>query len=345
MLPLLLLLMAYSFNNIIQKKEPADKARLEQCLDGCAPFDPAKVTTTRVDGTDAIELQNLLSVEECHRIIGACNDLGFTFWANAEAASRAEADAASEASPGESPAGAPEAATTAKAADASSRAFRSADTIEVDLPGLTATLWDRLRPHVPLRMTFDEAADPETYERDAEGTWEASGLSLNLLFARYGSGGHFAPHVDGTTIEHFNRRSLYTVLIYLNTVGGGGETLVMTGDQCAVLTKDDASGRIQGNGRNVVHRLVPVEGACVVFRYDVLHEGVAVDPGRVKYIIRGDVMFDRVPPILDAPADRQAFATYQQARIEEAEGRYDAAIAMFKRVRKLSPGIADVYQL
>ena len=230
--------------------------------------------------------------------------------------------------------------------DCQSRAFRSADTIEVDLPQLSQALWERLRPHVPRRVVFDEEADPDNFERDAEGVWEAAGLCENLLFAKYGTGGHFAPHVDGSTIEHFNRRSLYTVLIYLNTVGGGGETTIMTGDQCEVLTKDAASGRIQGvAGKNVVHTLVPVEGACAVFKYNVLHEGTAVHPGGVKYIIRGDVMYNRVPPLLDTEADREAFRVYQAARVEEAEGRLDAAVALFKRVRKLSPGIADVYQL
>ena len=341
---------SYSFNNIIKKDEPADKARLENAFAGLPAFDPSTVSVTPVRSVDALELQGLLSKDECGRIVSVCNDLGFTFWADPSA----QGDAPTGAKPAatleadgdgdeDEDADAPEAPP---AADSQSRAFRSADTIEVDLPELSRVLWERLKPHMPPHVDFDEAADPDNYERDAEGRWEAAGLNENLLFARYGTGGHFAPHVDGSTIEHFNRRSLYTVLIYLNTVGAGGETTIMTGDQCEVLTKDDASGRIQGvTGKNVVHTLVPVEGACAVFKYNVLHEGTAVAPGRVKYIIRGDVMYRRVPAILDGEKDREAFRLYEASRIEEAEGRLNSAVSMLKRVRTLSPGIADVYQI
>jgi hypothetical protein len=320
--------MAYAFNNIIQKKEPAEKAVLEQCWDGLPTHDGTRVVRHAVAEVDAVELQGLLTVEECARLIAGCNKLGFTFWAIAEAEVAAD-----------------EATRVATRDAEQSRAFRSADTIEVDLPQLSARLWERIQPHVPTVVVFDEEKDPELFERDAAGTWVATGFSPNLLFARYGSGGHFAPHVDGTTIEHFNRRSLYTVLIYLNTVGAGGETMIMTGDQCAVLTKDAATGQMRGNGENVVHVVRPTEGACVVFRYDVLHEGTAVAERRVKYIIRGDVMFERRPALLDGERDREAFFAYQQARVAEAEGRYDEAVKLFRRVRALSPGIADVYQL
>ena len=38
------------------------------------------------------------------------------------------------------------------------------------------------------------------------GEWEAVGINPNLLFGRYKSGGHFAPHTDGCTVIDFNYR-------------------------------------------------------------------------------------------------------------------------------------------
>ena len=55
-----------------------------------------------------------------------------------------------------------------------------------------------------------------------EGTWKAVGVNEHLLFARYTDGGHFSPHTDGYTIVDFNKRSLYTLLLYLNDCQEGG---------------------------------------------------------------------------------------------------------------------------
>lgn len=52
--------------------------------------------------------------------------------------------------------------------------------------------------------------------QDIEGTWSAYGINHELMFGRYGPGGHFAPHTDGYTVRDFNHRSLYSVIIYLN---------------------------------------------------------------------------------------------------------------------------------
>ena len=38
----------------------------------------------------------------------------------------------------------------------------------------------------------------------------------HLLFNKYVGKGHFSPHTDGATVESFNRRSFYSVLVYLN---------------------------------------------------------------------------------------------------------------------------------
>ena len=42
-----------------------------------------------------------------------------------------------------------------------------------------------------------------------------------LLFGKYGPGCHFSPHTDGNNVLDFNNRSLFTVIIYLNTCTNG----------------------------------------------------------------------------------------------------------------------------
>lgn len=60
-----------------------------------------------------------------------------------------------------------------------------------------------------------------------EGTWTAVGVNGHLLFARYDHGGHFSPHTDGYTIVNFNKRSLYTLIIYLNDCDVGGKLMLL----------------------------------------------------------------------------------------------------------------------
>ena len=59
---------------------------------------------------------------------------------------------------------------------------------------------------------------------EKESAWVLDGVNPTWLFARYKSGGHFSPHTDGTTIFDFNKRTLYTIIIYLNDTPGDGHT-------------------------------------------------------------------------------------------------------------------------
>jgi hypothetical protein len=254
--------------------------------------------------------------------------------------------------------GAETAERTSVASEAQARAFRTAFTIEGQFPQLAAALWARIQRRVSLpAKTFHSEMDnaDELFERDMEGTWEPLALSSDLLLARYLDGGHFAPHVDGTTIVNLNTRSLYTALIYLNTCQCGGETRVFIGDQCSVLTQDAATGKVCGKSSEEMEReggshlcvgaISPEEGLLALFGYNVLHEGVSVHPGYKKYIIRSDVLYRRNPPILTTADDQQGFSMYQRARVLEASGQTDEALRLFRAVRRKSPGVADLYQL
>ena len=92
-----------------------------------------------------------------------------------------------------------------------------------------------------------------------------------------------------------HHRSIYTIMVYLNESPdfSGGETVLYSGDRAAI----DAS-----------HVMKPVQGTCVVFTHDLIHEGRPVEAvqGEVagaaagsgggrsepfKYIVRSDLMF------------------------------------------------------
>jgi len=190
-------------------------------------------------------------------------------------------------------------------------------------------------------MEEDILPETERWERDIEGHWVPVGLNPVKLFARYESGGHFAPHTDGSTIESFNHRSLWSVIIYLNDCDGG-ETRMLREEALTQLALD-ADGRYRGSPAFAVTSVAPRAGRVLVFHQSLAHEGCPPAEAHLKYIIRSDVMFDRTPAICDSARDREAFEVYNEAKEAEGAGQLEEAVAGFKRFIRMSPVMADIY--
>ena len=174
----------------------------------------------RIDGC---VVDNLLSPKECARIIDACEDAGFTFW---------------------DPAGANE----------ESVRVRNAHTIEFSSSDLCDALWKRLQPFVPPNCRIEEGQERWQADLAEPGgsEWHACGLNTHLLVNRYEPGGHFSPHADGSTEISFDKRSLYTVLLYLNDVydGGGTQLLNDPGDMQIGMQAEHSEKELQGKLSN-----------------------------------------------------------------------------------------------
>lgn len=316
----------FSYNNIIEKGEPPVKDPIEKCLDECVQEDCSKASQFRVPGADCIVVENFLSDEECDAIINACESVGYTYWRQRHHNEDEESSTASE---------------------KESKEVRVVNTIEGRFPKLSQRLTERILSAVhldPKVFHEDMECAEDLYERDLEGEWIPHALSENLLMGRYGPGGHFMPHVDGSTIEDLNTRSMYTLLIYLNDVVDGGETFLLSGDQCKVTVLDEKTNTLRGNPEARIGAVKPKKGSAAFFYHSLLHEASPVGSG-FKYICRADLLYRRNPPILTAPKDVEAFALYEKARILESSGKAGEACEMFQRIRRLSRGVAELYQL
>mmetsp|Transcript_34007 Transcript_34007/g.75385 ORF Transcript_34007/g.75385 Transcript_34007/m.75385 type:complete len:323 (+) Transcript_34007:194-1162(+) len=312
-----------SYNNIRAKKEPENKGLLDDFLVNSIVTKP--VTGTPLASVQlGIELNGLLlhhvlSAEECKSIIDTCETIGFSFWADT----------------GEQPDAQPL---------ESQVNFRSADTIEEHLPRLADSLWQRIRPlFESKRVVIEEGTD--AFEKDAAGEWKPVGISSDMLFARYLTGGHFAPHVDGSTAVGLNLRSFFTVLIYLNDCEVGGQTRFLPGCQHDVLSVDKATGKVCASpDSQEVCSVPPRTGTATAFFHDILHEGFSVGKGHKKYIIRCDIMYQREPPLFgNDPRAEEAFDMYQRARVLEADGDIQQALKLFQSIRRISRSVAELY--
>lgn len=128
--------------------------------------------------------------------------------------------------------------------------IRNNDRVIWDDPLYAERLWAILSPHVPQSL----------------GDRYAVGLNERFRLYRYDPGQKFAPHIDGSYRSPTGAQSMLTLLVYLNDGFEGGETDV---DGVAIS---------------------PQTGKALLFRHQLLHEGVEIRSGR-KYVLRSDVMY------------------------------------------------------
>ena len=234
------------------------------------------------------------------------------------------------------------------AGDAEPRKFRDADTVEVACPAVAAAAWRRAAPCLfPMLDSGFGAPAVAGFEADGSppsvatrGRWAPAGFNDDFLLATYpaGGGSGFAPHSDGTTTRGLNCRSFYSVIVYLNEPPAGGGTRFYR-DAAAKTGLVEAGGRWTGDAALVLGDVAPRAGRALVFDQRLVHEGVP-PVGDRKHIVRSDVLFERAPPIFDAPKEREAFATYEAGVLLSEAGRHGDAVANFVRAAKLAPDLA-----
>eukprot|EP00730_Choanoeca_flexa_P011975 TRINITY_DN2991_c0_g1_i1.p1 TRINITY_DN2991_c0_g1~~TRINITY_DN2991_c0_g1_i1.p1 ORF type:complete len:298 (+),score=71.35 TRINITY_DN2991_c0_g1_i1:67-960(+) len=289
----------------LQKVKPQEKDHVyrDQHLGGYLDQTFFESSANVLGDVDATTLK-LMNPSECDQLLQHLEQLNFSFW------SKNEAD----------------------------REYRNANTVEVVDTAFAERIWQRVKKHVT--PAFHVTPDDSYYERGMEGEWQAVGVNEHLLFARYNNGGHFSPHTDGNTIIDFNYRSMYTLLIYLNTCGSGGGTLLWSTGEDRGFNQDN-QGRYRWQ-EACVARAPCQQGLGLFFFQDLPHEGEPVGPGAEKIVIRTDIMYRRVPPVCDDDKGRQAYQMFRQAELEEGAGNVQEASKLFRKALRLSPEMADI---
>ncbi len=133
--------------------------------------------------------------------------------------------------------------------------IRNNTRVMFDDPALAATLFERVRAHVPERL---------------EGEWSLCGANERLRCYRYEPGQYFAPHFDGSFVRSRHERSLLTFTVYLSECEAGGHTGII----------------------DLELEVAPRVGRALLFNHHLLHEGARVDRG-LKYAVRSDLMYRR----------------------------------------------------
>jgi len=165
--------------------------------------------------------------------------------------------------------------------------FRNVDTIEIYSQNVADVLWTRIKDSGISTDTFiSDSVTSDVYETGCDGTWTAQGLNNHLLFAKYPSGGSFAPHTDSNVVLTLNIRSFFSVILYLNSIPSGGETRFFHQDSVNNLT---LVGRPDNeiwscDDSFTLFEVSPKAGRLLLFSQHLAHSGQPVDPPYNKYI-------------------------------------------------------------
>jgi len=109
--------------------------------------------------------------------------------------------------------------------------------------------------------------------------------------------------------------------------------------------RTSSQGRFRWPEELLVEAVPAVEGSALMFSQNLPHEGEPVEPGAVKYLIRTDVMYERVFKLCDGEADRVAYALFREAELVEADGDSATAAQMYRRSMRMSPPLAKALGL
>ena len=115
------------------------------------------------------------------------------------------------------------------------------------------------------------------------GVFKLSGLYKHIIFYKYNDGEYFKEHYDGERKDG-NKKSFFTILIYLNEDFDGGETTFIHHDRKMIKNK------LKDN--LVLTPIVPKKGQLLVFKHNILHEGSLLKSGE-KIILRSDIMYEK----------------------------------------------------
>jgi len=142
--------------------------------------------------------------------------------------------------------------------------IRNSTTAVLREPKLADELFRRVTPHVPAQMSAEIGG--------ARVKVRSVGIFLPLRIYRYEPGQHFGLHRDQAYTGEGQRRSLLTLMVYLNEGFRGGETEFPEMNQT----------------------IVPKTGTALLFQHMLLHAGKRIEEG-TKLVLRSDVLYEPAP--------------------------------------------------
>ena len=105
----------------------------------------------------------------------------------------------------------------------------------------------------------------------------------------------------------------------------------------------DSSSQWTSDKSKVKYEIEAKIGKALIFSQELVHEGVPPKDCHVKYIIRTDVMFSRVPPICDSDNDVEAYEMHRRGQEYAENGQLELGLPLMKKAMKLASAELQKY--
>ena len=214
-------------------------------------------------------------------------------------------------------------------------------------PDLAKHLWSQIET-VLLRVTKDNDITLCPLGFDvSRGNWEFCGLNEGVRINKYSSekSEYFALHKDAQYCPSGDKRSIFSLILYLNDGFQGGETHFYLPKNVKQQTKAmtikeeiDSEGGLQHGFDSV--NIIPRAGLAVVFSQNILHEStplVVQETQDFKFILKTDVMLKRknrpfgFSVSLEEKRDYfECLNYFRQAQQKELEGKINDASYLYE---------------
>ena len=160
-------------------------------------------------------------------------------------------------------------------------------------PTFARTLWNRIGGTIGSPRIMNDATPTDW---DDTPVWRAVGINPVLRFIRYEAGNRLIPHYDSPFVYHEGKRTLASVILYLEgESGAGGATRFIADPQAhlPIAERDLADWTRFADESEVLLCIPPHAGSCLVFDHRILHDSELYSGTTPKIILRTDVIFER----------------------------------------------------
>ena len=213
---------------------------------------------------------------------------------------------------------------------------------------LASNLWKDLEPEISALMSENNLPFQPLGFDVSRGEWMLYGLNEAFRINQYSSTGNqfFAIHRDAQYCPNGDRRSLLTLLVYLNDDFSGGETTFYlpkdTKDESVSVGKDMiVEDEIKSRGGIEegydAFKIEPSVGKAVIFSQNILHESIPVTK-KTKFVLKTDIVvkrFDKSYGFAVSEAEKadylQCLNHFREAQSQELDGNVKIAGELYER--------------